>query len=122
VSPASGVATDFSTSSINYTVISEDGLDTTIWKVSITKPTLEVKYLDNDAIQIYPNPVIKNFSVRSGVAGIKLVEIFDMLGNKILSKSYHGDKVINLELTHKGLFLIKVFSGNREMTKLIRVN
>lgn len=65
---------------------------------------------ENKSIEIYPNPA-KNFIVVKGEDIIE-VEIFDMMGRKVLTQNVQESSVINVNDFSQGLYLIRTIDVN----------
>ncbi len=71
--------------------------------------TTFVKQVNNDELQIYPNPVKDYLKIDSKDKDIS-VEIFDMTGKKLLSRS--GVNAISMNSFEKGAYLVTVSNKN----------
>ena len=78
--------------------------------------TLGVVELNNDAIRIYPNPVNSVLYMESNAIDINRVEIYSMLGHKVLEQKIITNS-INIETLSDGLYFVKFYSGNGSLTK-----
>lgn len=65
--------------------------------------------LNNNGISIFPNPNNGTFTVSNANQSAMQVEVFNVLGVKILSKtSDNGSTIINLSENARGIYLVKV--------------
>lgn len=65
-------------------------------------------------IRMYPNPASGMVYIESGQADITKVEIYSVLGSKVLDVS---GKEINVESLTDGIYLVKIYSGSESITK-----
>lgn len=66
----------------------------------------------NELVEIYPNPSNGNFTIQFTNENINelYIEIFDLLGNKVLSKNISGNSdLINISPLKSGMYLCKIF-------------
>ena len=71
-------------------------------------------------LNIYPNPANSNFiTIKSIFQGIKIVDIFDVNGRKLLSTSIYKDE-LDISYLKPGFYFVKVKINNKTITsKLI---
>lgn len=84
--------------------------------VSISEPRVS-----NIDIKVYPNPSFGDFILSSqGDFKIAKVEIFDILGQRIVSFGWNGDdKSINLKSAGEGVYTIVITTGNEKIAKRV---
>jgi len=74
---------------------------------------------DKNAISIYPNPCNGKFTIQSSVISDRsLVEVYNMLGEKVLTETLHsaqGDNSIDLSSQPNGIYLYRVITENGEL-------
>ena len=71
--------------------------------------TLVDAKLTENQISFYPNPAKSKLNIVSNKNDIGLVEVFDLLGKKIVSKRIQTDKgYISTPTFSKGIYLIKI--------------
>ncbi len=58
---------------------------------------------------LYPNPAKTSFSLK--LKNSSKVEIYDMLGNTMLSKSLNESDSVNIESLNKGVYYVKITNG-----------
>jgi hypothetical protein len=99
--------------------------NTTVNTYSSAVGTTEVKRPEDD-LHVYPNPAGENvmLSFENNAGGTTAVELFDVSGKCIMTKSFStsaGKNFINLDLRSvaNGLYFVKVKSGEQEMVKKI---
>jgi hypothetical protein len=70
-------------------------------------------------IIIYPNPTSENITIESTGSNFDVIEVYDVLGQKILSSEIKNlnRTAINLNSLNSGIYFLKVYSR----TKLIKV-
>jgi len=75
----------------------------------------------NKQITIYPNPNSGQFTLALGnVNSNNLVEIYDIMGKKVFSKTVNKNKItIDIANQPKGIYLVKVSNGNNFYTQKI---
>lgn len=73
-----------------------------------------------EGLQVFPNPSIgkKVFVTTDSNSNIKEIELFDMLGKKVLSTTlYNTNKEINLSNLNAGVYIIQVKENNATATR-----
>ncbi|TVZ56284.1 putative secreted protein (Por secretion system target) [Lutibacter sp. Hel_I_33_5] len=89
-----------------------------MWKY--TPLTLSVNKFDIEKVSVYPNPTDTtiNISLQNN-SSIKKVEIFNLMGQKSLSKKIDNQSIINLDVSNfsKGIYLLKIQGEGREYLK-----
>lgn len=76
------------------------------------------EFLDNNLVRLYPNPTTSVLRIDSATVEITKVEIYSLLGQKLLDKT-RDVKEIHLDELSNGIYLVKVYSGNRYITQRI---
>ena len=105
VDPASGTAKDF-TNPVTYTVTAEDG-STAVYTVTVSLSTGVTDALAGQ-YRIYPVPAHSEVTA-TGIEDVKLIEIFDVTGNKLITVICEGEdlKVIPVSQLVRGVYFIK---------------
>ena len=67
-----------------------------------------------DDCNIYPNPIDDILTVFSSNNTISLIEIFDVSGKKVYSQTYRD--AINVSSFSKGLYLLKIYDTNKQIS------
>jgi hypothetical protein len=84
---------------------------------------LSVPHFDDfSKIKIFPNPIENFFTISNNISleGYS-VQIFNILGNKVLEQSKLTSNKIDISVLQKGFFLLKIQKGNQQKTlKLIK--
>jgi len=89
------------------------------FQVSAWNPTLKTQGFDDALFRFYPNPV-KDFLSLSYSNAISEVEVFNLLGQKVLAKMLNANQgKVDLTALSKGAYIVKVASGNQ--TKTIKI-
>jgi hypothetical protein len=92
--------------------------DTDYWLFKVDKSTLSLNSIKSALkINIYPNPTEAYLNINSKSV-IEYAEIFDITG-KLISKIESPNKAINVSDLSKGMYLIKLSSQNKTVTKRI---
>ncbi|HRG59761.1 MAG TPA: T9SS type A sorting domain-containing protein [Bacteroidia bacterium] len=80
-----------------------------------------IKNLDNDIVNIFPNPAKNNFTINSNIDEYKVVKIFSMTGQLLYSNNFLEQSfVINTETFAKGFYTVQVKSNSLNVnTKLM---
>lgn len=126
ISPAQGIAQDFSSGSVDYTVTSENGKESTIWTVYVNN-TLNVETFqkEKEKLKITPNPATNNFTLSNENYLIYRIEIIDIFGRIILEKTISNPSetvVIERGNITSGTYFIKTFSNNLADTEKVIFN
>jgi Secretion system C-terminal sorting domain len=82
---------------------------------SVASP-LGVESFENVSFKVFPNPASDVVNL-SSFSDIEKIEMFNVLGEKVLVSS--KAKQLHVESLKSGVYLLKVFSGNRSATKRI---
>lgn len=69
-------------------------------------------------VTLYPNPADKIVYINSKLSEISLIEVYSLLGAKILESDKHS---IYVESLQNGIYLIKIRSDDRTITKKLVV-
>ncbi len=84
---------------------------------SVVAPfSLSADSFNKASFKVYPIPSSDVINISSKVP-IERVEMFDILGKKVLS--FSNTKQLNVERLNSGMYVLKVFSDNRSTTKKI---
>ncbi|MCZ8196658.1 MAG: endonuclease [Flavobacterium sp.] len=81
-----------------------------VWNSSLKKNDL-----DKLQVVMYPNPA-NDFVDFFGIDGVGVVEIYNTLGEKVLTKEFANETRIQLNLA-SGVYLTKITSGSKSVTK-----
>lgn len=84
---------------------------------------LSVAKNEIENFNLYPNPVRNGkFSIYTGENSIKNIELYNVLGNKVLTKSVRNKESIDVSNLNPGLYILKVEENNKNATSKIIVN
>jgi endoglucanase Acf2 len=78
-------------------------------------------FVQQDQIKIYPNPVSNILQIQSNVVNLTKVEIYSILGQKLMEQTTALESV-NMEKLSTGVYLVKVYSGNQSLVKRVVKN
>jgi hypothetical protein len=81
-----------------------------------------LKTNDFDKLQVvmYPNPA-NDFVDFFGIDGVGVVEIYNTLGEKVLTKEFANETRIQLDLA-SGVYMTKITSGSKSVTKKLVIH
>lgn len=89
------------------------------YNVDAASCTNGVSQLEINQIKFYPNPV-KNKMTLQGLETIDApsVQVFNLIGSKVVDKKfkYSDAKELSLESLDKGIYLLKIYSGDQLLT------
>jgi hypothetical protein len=85
-----------------------------------------IKDKDNGTIEVtvFPNPSDGRFNVKSSLYNIDAIEIFNIIGSKVSSRSYSEQSVaveIDISGLAKGIYFLKVNSGKKASVQKIMI-
>ena len=85
-----------------------------------TDEQLSTVELNNFSVRVFPNPTNTDFIyIKSSLQGLKVVELFDINGRKIIQTKIIGDK-LNIGKLDGGLYLLKIMiKGRINFSKII---
>ena len=92
------------------------------WKdfANIVEITTAIPTVNKASISLYPNPVMNDFYV-SGINGTALLNLFDINGKMLLNKEVTNNKLISVGTLPKGMYVVKLMTGEgtieRKMVK-----
>ncbi|WP_181369425.1 fibronectin type III domain-containing protein [Flavobacterium album] len=88
-----------------YTVGEDCGL-------GIETPELEA------AVKLYPNPANNVVNIDSQLSNISKVEVYSVLGTKVMESA---NTQLNVENLSDGIYMVKIYAGNKSVTKKLVV-
>lgn len=94
----------------------------TIGEVNVDFATLSVDDALVSNFKIYPNPAEDFITLESKSSRITSIEIFDLLGKSIYSKIESSNNKIDVSDFSKGIYLLKLESEGKSLTKKIVIN
>lgn len=75
---------------------------------------------DNEIIALYPNPVSDNLQIRLAIKSAKF-ELYDIKGNKLLSKEINNSETLDLKNYKKGIYIYHILSdGEKHIGRLLK--
>jgi hypothetical protein len=81
--------------------------------------TLSVKEPEKDLPMVYPNPTQGLINLNLG-SGLWQVQVFDLIGRKVMERQCEGRSSIDLSKQPKGLYLMRAQNGIEEVnTKVV---
>jgi hypothetical protein len=85
-----------------------------------TDEQLSTVELNNMSLRIFPNPTNTDFIyIKSSLQGLKVIELFDINGRKIIQTEISDDK-LNIGNLNRGLYLIKIMiQGQINFAKIV---
>jgi Secretion system C-terminal sorting domain len=72
----------------------------------------------NASVKLYPNPASNMIHIDSQVSEVSKIEIYSVLGRKMLETT---DSLINVAHLSDGMYLVKIYAGNKVLTKKLIV-
>jgi len=79
--------------------------------------TLSNEKFDITRVSLYPNPVTNQLHIETDQAKIERIEIYTIGGKKVLDVNFLNDQPIDVSKLIRGLYLVKVETGNGSLTK-----
>ena len=74
----------------------------------------------NEIVKVFPNPAKENFTV-SFPSTTRQIEIFNSLGQPVLSTKVEGQSVKNFQLENNGIYMIQVTTDKQRISKKLTV-
>lgn len=96
------------------------GTDCGVWKRSIE--VLGINELSNNSqFTLYPNPNKGKFEIHTSSINEVDIEIFSFLGEKVFSTTNFTEKSIEIDLSNslKGIYFVKLYDGEKVLSKKI---
>lgn len=83
--------------------------------------TLSSSSFDKNSFSVYPNPAKSFVQIKDSSQSIKIIELFNLLGQKVLTKEFDNESEIkiNIESFKSGVYLLKI---NNSFTRKLVVN
>ncbi|NND05673.1 MAG: T9SS type A sorting domain-containing protein [Saprospiraceae bacterium] len=83
-----------------------------------TSPTVDV---DQDALNIYPNPAIDYFEL-SRYEGIQTLAIFNVAGRKLRQHNVIQGQKFDVSFLDRGMYLVRLVDRRNDVVKTLRLN
>ena len=97
--------------------------NTSDYLILLKDPTagIEYTYESNKSLEIYPNPVINQFSIRNDIQ-LKKLQIMDLAG-KIIAEYDKPDRTIPVTKIAKGTYIVKCYDTDKQcyISKLVKM-
>lgn len=77
---------------------------------------VNVEDMEKENITVYPNPATNNITVNTGSEEKALVEMFNLVGQKVYSENVVGTTTINVSNMKAGVYMLRV---NNHTTKVV---
>ncbi|WP_179008143.1 endonuclease [Winogradskyella forsetii] len=68
-------------------------------------------------VKLHPNPVKNNLTIDLGPNIDTSIEIYDLLGKRVLKNTIHKTSALNLQNLKSGIYIVKIKQGNSTITK-----
>lgn len=109
---------DFNPGSATFNLISEGMSDTFILKLN-DNLSIQDNSL-NQNLQIYPNPVSESLTISSEHSKIEQVQIYDLLGRKVLKEKLNSLNVsLNLKKLTSGIYIVEITAGGKMISRTV---
>jgi len=93
-----------------------DGIKDVYGDLNPTAETLSTDVFDSSSIGLYPNPA-SNFITLSANIDIESVEVYNVIGKRVLSTSNVSDNKIDISTLSNGVYILKASSGTHVVSK-----
>lgn len=96
------------------------GTDCGVWKRSLTTLDLN-EFRNNNLFVLYPNPNKGKFKINISSINKIYIEVFNLLGEKVFSTTSFIEKSNEIDLSNssKGIYLVKIYDGEKVLTEKI---
>ncbi len=84
--------------------------------------TLSISNFNKNEFEIYPNPATNEINILSPASENFKVEIYNVLGKKVMNAEVSGETLLNISELQSGLYLVKFGQGNGSFTRKLIVN
>tara|TARA_B100000809_G_C15120264_1_gene524016 strand:- start:182 stop:1999 length:1818 start_codon:yes stop_codon:yes gene_type:complete len=94
-------------------------------EVCVSTVGVEENRLNTDVFEVYPNPTSGNFSIDLNSMEEGFVEVYNLLGKKVLSKKLEGNKYkvdLNIRNQPNGVYLIRLNTAKGISSKKVLLN
>ncbi|WP_225034758.1 endonuclease [Winogradskyella sp. SM1960] len=78
---------------------------------------LSIEDFDIDSVKLFPNPVKNNLTIDLKSNVDTNIEIFDILGKRVLKNTISKTSTLNLQALNKGIYIVKITQGNSKITR-----
>jgi S-formylglutathione hydrolase len=116
ITPSSNVITDFSSGSVTYTIVSENGKKSENWTVFVSKEKTSVKNsFSKNELTVYPNPATNHLFLSGGDQTLS-VKITDLNGRILLKTLNTKGSAIDVSSLKSGIYFLSAFNINDNST------
>ena len=84
--------------------------------------TLSIDNFNSDNFKIYPNPVKNSLYINLKTPNVTSIEIYSILGKKVLVKVINDSSEINTEQLSSGVYIMKITQNNTTISKKLIKN
>jgi endonuclease I len=84
--------------------------------------TLSIDNFNSDNFKIYPNPVKSSLYINLKTPNVTSIEIYSILGKKVLVKVINDSSEINTEQLSSGVYIMKITQNNTTISKKLIKN
>ena len=84
--------------------------------------TLSIDNFNSDNFKIYPNPVKSSLYINLKTPNVTSIEIYNILGKKVLVKVINDSSEINTEQLSSGVYIMKITQNNTTISKKLIKN
>lgn len=107
-----------------YTPVNDVDYRNEIWrffKNQFLFSTENESIVANQDLNIYPNPA-KDFVYFTSNESISKIEVYNLVGSKVISKKINTNQVrLNLSELNAGLYIVRIFNGNKVTDRKLTV-
>ncbi|MFC2138237.1 sugar-binding protein [Bacteroidota bacterium] len=96
-----------------------DGIFYTLNLIGVVDGYVDINNSYENEITIYPNPAHNYIYIDNPISDTYKIEIYDMLGRKLLLRKCRNNEKINISSLKKGSYWIKLYQNNIAMTKTL---
>jgi len=103
--------------------ISGEEVDDIDVSFAVGNPSLSIGKDEIESFSLYPNPVNKGkFSISTGDNSLKIIQLYDVVGKMVLSKSVQNREIIDVSNLNAGVYILKVEENDKMATRKLIVN
>jgi hypothetical protein len=103
--------------------ISGEEVDDIDVSFAVGNPSLSIGKDEIVSFSLYPNPVNKGkFSISTGDNSLKIIQLYDVVGKMVLSKSVQNREIIDVSNLNAGVYILKVEENDKMATRKLIVN
>lgn len=92
------------------------------WAEVVTNPALSVAKNElGSKIKVYPNPAKDKVTIETNNVNLTSVEVYDLLGKKVFEQNKLSNNTIDISDLSNGIYMLKLNSENKSITKKLIV-